>query len=235
LAFENNTLGTYQTALCACRHKVERFVMISTDKAVNPTNVMGATKRLAELQVLGMNTRGPTEFVCVRFGNVLESNGSVVPTFKRQIQAGGPVTVTHPDIIRYFMTLPEAARLVLEAGAMAAGGEIFVLDMGDPVKIMDLAENLIRMAGLTPGVDIDIEVTGLRPGEKLYEELLLNEEGLSKTLNDKIFVVKPAPPSDFSALIESTVETSGAMSGGAVRDLLKRFVPEYREAGQTNE
>ena len=218
LAIDNNVLGTYRTAKVAIRHGVERFVMISTDKAVNPTNVMGASKRLAELATLGLNAQKVTEFVCVRFGNVLESNGSVIPTFKRQIEAGGPVTVTHSDIIRYFMTMPEAARLVLEAGAMAGGGEIFVLDMGDPVKIMDLAENLIRMAGLTPGVDIDIEIIGLRPGEKLYEELLLDEEGLSKTLNDKIFVIKPAPPLNFNDLIQAI-----EVGTEDVHDLLKRF------------
>jgi FlaA1/EpsC-like NDP-sugar epimerase len=224
-AIENNVLGTYRTALCACRHGVERFVMISTDKAVNPTNVMGATKRLAELLVLGLNIRENTEFVCVRFGNVLDSNGSVIPLFKRQIESGGPVTVTHPDIMRYFMTIPEAARLVLEAGAMANGGEIFILDMGEPVKIVDLAENLIRMAGLTPGADINIEFTGLRPGEKLYEELLLNEEGLTKTMNDKIFVVHPVPASYYSEITE--ILDSGYIPEEGARGLLKRFVPEY--------
>ncbi len=225
LAIDNNVLGTYRTALCACRHGVERFVMISTDKAVNPTNVMGATKRLAELLVLGLNTRETTEFVCVRFGNVLDSSGSVIPLFKRQIEAGGPVTVTHPDIIRYFMTIPEAARLVLEAGAMADGGEIFILDMGEPVKITDLAENLIRMAGLTPGVDINIEFTGLRPGEKLYEELLLNEEGLTKTMNDKIFVVHPTPPSEYDEI--TSILKSGYVPEENARSMLKRLVPEY--------
>ena len=228
LALENNVLGTYRTALCASRHSAERFIMISTDKAVNPTNVMGASKRLAELALLSLNSESPTEFICVRFGNVLDSNGSVIPRFKRQIEAGGPVTVTHPDIIRYFMTIPEAARLVLEAGAMANGGEIFILDMGEPVKIIDLAENLIRMAGLTPGTDIRIEITGLRPGEKLYEELLLNEEGLGRTANNKIFVAKPAKlrKDEREALIAEIESTLSKDSG--IRETIQRFVPEYQ-------
>ncbi|MCL2572611.1 MAG: polysaccharide biosynthesis protein [Defluviitaleaceae bacterium] len=231
LAIDNNVLGTYRTALCAVKHGVERFVMISTDKAVNPTNVMGATKRLAELATLGLNKHSSTEFVCVRFGNVLDSNGSVIPIFKRQIEAGGPVTVTHKDIIRYFMTISEAARLVLETGAMAAGGEIFILNMGEPVKIADLADNLIRMAGLTPNVDIKIKYTGLRPGEKLYEELLLNEEGLTTTLNDKILVVKPEPSAVVPELM--TALESGLPDDGDAIGLLKSFVPEYipREQG----
>ena len=225
LAIDNNVLGTYRTAQAAIRHGAERFVMISTDKAVNPTNVMGASKRLAELAVLGLNGQSATDFVCVRFGNVLDSNGSVIPIFKRQIEAGGPVTVMHPDIIRYFMTITEAARLVLEAGAMAAGGEIFILDMGEQIKIVDLAENLIRMAGLTPDVDIKIEFVGLRPGEKLYEELLLDEEGLTKTVNDKIFVVRPQPVANqvqFMAELEKDIP-----DGGDTRGMIKRFVPEY--------
>jgi len=225
LALENNVRGTYLTALAACRHHAERFIMISTDKAVNPTNIMGATKRLAELLVLGLNERRLTEFVCVRFGNVLDSNGSVIPLFKRQIEAGGPVTVTHPEIIRYFMTISEASKLVLQAGTMAAGGEIFILDMGEPVKITDLAENLIRMAGLTPDIDIKIEFIGLRPGEKLYEELLLKEEGLAKTLNNKIFVAKPAPASNYKEL-KFLIET-GVSKGEDIRTTIKRFVPEY--------
>jgi len=230
LAVENNVFGTYRAAMCARRHGVERFVMISTDKAVNPTNVMGATKRLAELITLGLNGPGTTEFVCVRFGNVLDSNGSVIPLFKRQIEAGGPVTVTDPRIIRYFMTISEAARLVIEAAAMAAGGEIFILDMGEPVRIMDLAENLIRMAGLIPGADVKIEIIGLRPGEKLYEELLLNEEGLIKTLNDKIFVVKPLPAAsaEGAGAEEITACLERAVAAGKdVREAIKRFVPEY--------
>jgi len=224
LAIDNNVLGTYFTAQASIKHKVERFVMISTDKAVNPTNVMGASKRLAELVTLSLN-RGITEFVCVRFGNVLDSNGSVIPVFKRQIEAGGPVTITHPDIIRYFMTITEAARLVLEAGAMAAGGEIFILDMGEQVKIVDLAESLIRMAGFTPDVDIKIEYIGLRPGEKLYEELLLAEEGLTKTVHDKIFVVRPTPAlnqDELMAAVEKNIPDNGD-----VRRVIKHFVPEY--------
>ena len=226
LAIDNNVLGTYRTAKAAMRHKAERFVMISTDKAVNPTNVMGASKRLAELATLGLNAHHVTEFVCVRFGNVLDSNGSVIPIFKRQIEAGGPVTVMHPDIVRYFMTITEAARLVLEAGAMAAGGEIFILDMGEQIKIVDLAENLIRMAGLTPEVDIKIEFVGLRPGEKLYEELLLDEEGLTKTANDKIFVIRPVPAPNQGELMTALEEN--IPDDGDTRGMIKRFVPEYQ-------
>lgn len=222
LAIENNVLGTYLTALTAFHHKAERFVLISTDKAVNPTNVMGASKRLAEILVLGLNQSTVTEFLCVRFGNVLDSNGSVIPIFKRQIEAGGPITITHPNIIRYFMTIPEAARLVLEAGAMGKGGEIFILDMGDPVKIIDLAENLIRMAGLTPDVDIKIKFIGLRPGEKLYEELLLNEEGLTKTLHDKIFVINSKPTHSPENVINRI-----KYNQSDIRSLLKELIPEY--------
>ena len=219
-SIKNNVIGTYKTALAAKYNGCERFVLISTDKAVNPTNIMGASKRLCEMvvqtldkvgklqaagqniqePVLGVHTEGkkrcivgdkPTEFVAVRFGNVLGSNGSVIPLFKKQIEEGGPVTVTHPDIIRYFMTIPEAVSLVLQAGAYAKGGEIFILDMGDPVKIDDLARNLIKLSGLTPDVDIDIKYTGLRPGEKLYEEKLMAEEGMQKTANKLIHIAKP--------------------------------------------
>jgi FlaA1/EpsC-like NDP-sugar epimerase len=227
LAVENNAWGTYVVTLCALKNGVERFVMVSTDKAVNPTSVMGATKRLAELLVLGQNAQNSTEFVCVRFGNVLESNGSVVPTFKRQIAAGGPITLTHPDISRYFMSISEAAQLVLEAGAMAQGGEIFILNMGAPVKIMDLAEKLIVMAGLVPHTDIKIEISGLRPGEKLHEELSLNEEGLRTTLNDKIFVVTPGPPRDFENMAADLAKYVNSPGGADARELLKQFVPEY--------
>ncbi|MCL2603285.1 MAG: polysaccharide biosynthesis protein [Defluviitaleaceae bacterium] len=226
LALDNNILGTFRTAQAAIRHKVERFVMISTDKAVNPTNVMGASKRLAELITLGLNTAQVTEFVCVRFGNVLESNGSVIPIFRRQIEAGGPVTVMHPNIIRYFMTIPEAAKLVLEAGSMAKGGEIFILDMGEQIKIADLAENMIRMSGLTPGVDIQIEYTGLRPGEKLYEELLLSEEGLTATLNNRIHVAKPETMPQLNQLLQ--LLEAGLPDKGDAQGLLMQYVPEYK-------
>ena len=190
-AIKNNIFGTLNVARLADTYKVKRMVLISTDKAVNPTNIMGATKRAAEMIIQTINKNSKTEFVAVRFGNVLGSNGSVIPLFKKQSAEGGPVTITHPDIIRYFMTIPEAVQLVLQAGAMAKGGEIFILDMGEPVKIVDLANNLIRLSGFEPGVDIKIEYSGLRAGEKLYEELLMSEEGLTKTANSKIFIGKP--------------------------------------------
>ena len=188
-AVKNNVFGTWNMVTLAEKYNAEKFVMISTDKAVNPTNVMGATKRCCEMIVQYMSQKGgSTEYVTTRFGNVLGSNGSVIPLFRRQIEAGKPVTVTHPDIIRYFMTIPEAVSLVLEAAAIAHGGEIFVLDMGDPVKITTLAENLIRMYGKVPYRDVEIKFTGLRPGEKLFEELLMDEEGLQSTENKKIFI-----------------------------------------------
>lgn len=191
-AIKNNVLGTYVTAKAAAQYGVRRFVLISTDKAVNPTNIMGASKRLCEMIVQEMDRRAQqTSFVAVRFGNVLGSNGSVIPLFKRQIAAGGPVTVTHPEITRFFMTIPEAVSLVLQAGAYATGGEIFVLDMGQPVRIDELARNLIFLSGRVPGEDIEIKYTGLRPGEKLYEELLMSEEGLQRTANEKIFIGHP--------------------------------------------
>lgn len=189
-AIKNNVFGTKNVAELADKYKAKKFVLISTDKAVNPTNIMGATKRAAEMVIQTINEKSETDFVSVRFGNVLGSNGSVIPLFKKQIQEGGPVNITHPNIIRYFMTIPEAVQLVIQAGAMAKGGEIFILDMGDPVKILDLANNLIRLSGLEPNVDIEVKFTGLRPGEKLYEELLMSEEGISKTDNKKIFIGK---------------------------------------------
>ncbi len=190
-AIKNNVFGTYKTAKAADKYGAEKFILISTDKAVNPTNIMGASKRICEMVVQMMNEKSKTSFVAVRFGNVLGSNGSVIPLFKKQIAEGGPVTVTDPNIIRYFMTIPEAVSLVLQASVFAKGGEIFVLDMGEPVKILDLAKNLIKLSGYKVGEDIDIKFTGLRPGEKMYEELLMSEEGLKKTSNEMIFIGKP--------------------------------------------
>ncbi|MEG2896247.1 MAG: nucleoside-diphosphate sugar epimerase/dehydratase [Niameybacter sp.] len=228
-AIKNNVFGTMNTALCARDHKVKKFILISTDKAVNPTNVMGTTKRLCELIVQSINKTTPhTDFVAVRFGNVLGSNGSVIPLFKRQLEEGGPLTVTHPDIIRYFMTIPEAVRLILQAMSFAEGGEIFVLDMGEPVKILDLALNFIKLSGLEPYTDVDIKFTGLRPGEKLYEELLMDEEGMGKTSNKKIFIGTPSPIT-FHELAEHLKYLHHAIeSGSDLRQALHNVVPTYR-------
>lgn len=232
-AIKNNVFGTYKTALAAANHGVKRFVLISTDKAVNPTNIMGASKRICEMLVQTLNKHYETEFVAVRFGNVLGSNGSVIPLFRKQIEEGGPVTVTHPDIIRYFMTIPEAVSLVLQAGAYAKGGEIFVLDMGEPVRIMDLAKNLIRLSGYTPGEDMEIEIIGLRPGEKLYEEMLMNEEGLTATENQMIFIGQPIEMDEegFLEKVEKLGEAALEDSED-IRSLVKELVPTYEpEAG----
>ncbi|MBR4761608.1 MAG: polysaccharide biosynthesis protein, partial [Clostridia bacterium] len=260
-AIKNNVIGTYKTAYAAVKYGTKRFILISTDKAVNPTNIMGASKRLCEMVIqsfsrlinennedviyplyehydqnfdahrVGLKATVKTEFVAVRFGNVLGSNGSVVPRFKKQIEQGGPVTVTHPDIIRYFMTIPEAVSLVLEAGAYAKGGEIFVLDMGDPVKIVDLARNLIRLSGYVPDVDIKIEYSGLRPGEKLYEEKLMASEGLERTDNKLIHICKPV---DFDpcTLIKSVSKLMDISYNEDVkiRDFVMNIVPTYHPA-----
>ena len=259
-SIKNNAIGTYKTAYAAMTHGCRRFVLISTDKAVNPTNIMGASKRLCEMIIQAFDAKIKagkaeeipqlftheglenadrngsgeiwknirTEFVAVRFGNVLGSNGSVIPVFKKQIERGGPVTVTHPDIIRYFMTIPEAVSLVMLAGTYARGGEIFVLDMGSPVKIDSLARNLIRMSGFKPDIDIKIEYTGLRPGEKLYEEKLMEEEGLKKTDNDLIHIGNPVPFDE-----EVFLSRMGDLMGAAyanredIRDLVRELVPTY--------
>ena len=232
-AVKNNVLGTLKLVKAADRYGVERFVQISTDKAVNPTSVMGTSKRICEMIIQTYNNRSRTEFVAVRFGNVLGSNGSVIPLFKKQIANGGPVTVTHPDIIRYFMTIPEAVSLVLEAGALAKGGEIFVLDMGEPVKIDDLARNLIRLSGYVPDRDIQIVYTGLRPGEKLYEELLMDEEGLQDTENKMIHIGKPID-FDEETFLARLEELGQAVTNETkdVRRLLKEIVPTYQPQGK---
>ena len=228
-AIKNNVKGTLNVAECADKYGSDKFVLISTDKAVNPTNVMGATKRLCEMIVQAINIRSKTDFVAVRFGNVLGSNGSVIPLFQKQISEGGPVTLTHKDIVRYFMLIPEAAQLVIQAGAYASGGEIFVLDMGEPVKIYDLAINLIKLSGFEPFKDIDIKITGLRPGEKLYEELLMDEEGLEETKHKKIFIGKPANFDLDKLKLEIEEINEIAIKGDLVklRTKLKKIVPTY--------
>ncbi len=235
-AIVNNVLGTKNVMHMAEKYVADKFVLISTDKAVNPTNVMGATKRICEMLLQDKSAESKTNFSAVRFGNVLGSNGSVIPTFRRQIAKGGPVTVTHPDICRYFMTIPEAVQLVIQAGAMAMGGEIFILDMGEPVKIMSLAENVIRLSGFEPYDDIDIQITGLRPGEKLYEELLMDEEGIKETTHEKIYVGHPVPlTSGLSELLradgglEAGVVEIKTMTDKQTKLWLHKIVPNYVE------
>lgn len=228
-AIKNNVMGTYKTAQAAAKVGVRKFVLISTDKAVNPTNIMGASKRMCEMIVQMMNRESPnTDFVAVRFGNVLGSNGSVIPLFKRQIAEGGPVTVTDKNIIRYFMTIPEAVSLVLQASHYAKGGEIFVLDMGEPVRIDDMARNLIRLSGFTPDVDIKIEYTGLRPGEKLYEELLMDEEGLTNTENRLIYIGHPIAMDDewFKEKLKE-LDKASKKETERIRELVAEVVPTY--------
>lgn len=229
-AIKNNVIGTYKTAKAAARAGVKKFVLISTDKAVNPTNIMGASKRLCEMVVQMMNRKCPdTDFVAVRFGNVLGSNGSVIPLFKKQIAEGGPVTVTDKNIIRYFMTIPEAVSLVLQAAYYAKGGEIFVLDMGDPVKIDDMARNLIRLSGYEPDVDIMVEYTGLRPGEKLFEELLMDEEGLQETENELIHIGKPIEMDDewFQEKLKE-LDQESRLEDGKIKEIVAGIVPAYK-------
>ena len=234
-AIKNNVFGTYNLAKLSDKYNVERFVLISTDKAVNPTNVMGTTKRLCEMIIQALNEVSKTEFVAVRFGNVLGSNGSVIPLFKKQISNGGPVTVTHKNITRFFMLIPEAAQLVLQAGAFAKGGEIFVLDMGSSVKIYDLAKNLISLSGFEPNKDIKIEVTGLRPGEKLYEELLMSEEGLRDTTHNKIYIGNPTF-TDIKELEEKLMQLREVLNESDIKKIkykLHDIVPTYKISGNS--
>lgn len=227
-AVKNNVLGTWKVVKASDKWNVKRFVMISTDKAVNPTNIMGATKRICEMIIQTYNKRSKTEFVAVRFGNVLGSNGSVIPLFKKQIAEGGPVTVTHPDIIRYFMTIPEAVSLVLQAGAYAKGGEIFILDMGQPVKIVDLAKNLILLSGHKPNEDIMITFTGLRPGEKLYEEMLMEEEGIQDTENKLIHIGKPIEMDEEKFMDQlKELKEYVVSEPGDIRKWVQKIVPTY--------
>lgn len=228
-AIKNNVIGTYKTAKAAARVGVRKFVFISTDKAVNPTNIMGASKRLCEMVIQMMDRKCETDFVAVRFGNVLGSNGSVIPLFKKQIAEGGPVTVTDKDIIRYFMTIPEAVSLVLQASYYAKGGEIFILDMGEPVRIDDMARNLIRLSGYTPDIDIPIVYTGLRPGEKLFEELLMSEEGLQDTANELIHIGHPIEMDDdwFEEKLKLLDEASEHESE-KIKEIVAEIVPTYQ-------
>ncbi|MBR1802793.1 MAG: polysaccharide biosynthesis protein [Clostridia bacterium] len=232
-AIKNNVFGTYHVVNCCDKYHVKRFVLVSTDKAVNPTNIMGATKRMCEMIIQAKDKVSETEFVAVRFGNVLGSNGSVVPLFKKQIAKGGPVTVTHKEITRFFMTIPEAVQLILQATTYAKGGEIFVLDMGEPVKIYDLAVSLIKLSGLEPNVDIPIEITGLRPGEKLYEEILMAEEGLKSTEHDKIFIAKPSKitmeqlEKKLDVLRETIQDENISLKN--IKQNMKAAVPTYQE------
>lgn len=235
-AIKNNVFGTKNVAEAAHEFGVDRFVMVSTDKAVNPTNIMGASKRICEMIIQGLARQSKTKFTAVRFGNVLGSNGSVVPLFKKQIKEGGPVTVTHKEIIRYFMTIPEAAQLVIQSGAIAKGGEIFVLDMGQPVKIFDLAVDLIKLSGLKLNEDIEIEIIGLRPGEKLYEELLMDEEGLKETCFEKIRVGKPGDI-DYTLLKKSLEELRPFLKSSnrkALINMVKNIVPTYKDRDEVN-
>ncbi len=238
-AIKNNVFGTYNVVNCADKYQVEKFVLISTDKAVNPTNIMGASKRVCEMIVQAKNKVSKTEYVAVRFGNVLGSNGSVIPLFKKQIEKGGPVTVTHKDITRFFMTIPEAVQLILQAVTYAEGGEIFVLDMGEPVKIYDLAVSLIKLLGYEPNVDIPIQITGLRPGEKLYEEILMEEEGLQATKHDKIFVSQPMHLE--MVKLEEKLDRLDKLkydenySKKYIREVMKEVVPTYKDPKEVNE
>jgi FlaA1/EpsC-like NDP-sugar epimerase len=229
-AVKNNILGTRNIAEMADKFGTETFILISTDKAVNPTSVMGATKRIAEMLIQDLNQNSPTSFAAVRFGNVLGSRGSVIPTFKRQIENGGPVTVTHPDMTRYFMTIPEAVQLVIEAGAMASGGEIFVLDMGEPVKITDLARDLIRLHGYEPDKDIKISFTGIRPGEKLYEELFSAREQMAATMHDRIYISNKEQDLYFSSIetIETLFAKNAFINRNDVVELISQVLPEYQ-------
>ena len=237
-AIKNNVFGTFNVVNCADEFEVEKFILISTDKAVNPTNIMGATKRVCEMIVQAKNKVSKTEYAAVRFGNVLGSNGSVIPLFKKQIAKGGPVTVTHKDITRFFMTIPEAVQLILQAVTYAKGGEIFVLDMGEPVKIYDLAVNVIKLLGYEPNVDIPIQITGLRPGEKLYEEILMSEEGLTATKHEKIFVTEPMHL-EMEELQEKldkleTLEYDENYSREHVKETLKSVVPTFKDPEEVN-